>query len=199
MSHIDVEVCDLSPTLRVRVVYDDCPEEPYNDIAKIAYLANSRHVLGNEAVSRDEMDEIAKGIEDGTLVGMPVQAYVHSGVVIRASHSNPFPDARWDSGQSGFVYCTREQAVEEWGNKVCTRKVKEKACKYLAACVDEYSSYLNGEVYGYLVERLERDEDGDVVDSEVIDSCWGFIGDEKYCLSEGLHAAEHHLDEPQPA
>lgn len=41
---------------------------------------------------------------------------------------------------------------------------------------------VDGEVYGFTVE----DGDGDVVDS-----CWGFIGDESYCLSEGIDSAKY--------
>jgi len=40
--------------------------------------------------------------------------------------------------------------------------------------LDEYGKWATGEVYGYVVERV--DEDGNVLDD--FDSCWGHIGDE---------------------
>lgn len=187
-----IETIAISSDVRVRIEYDSCPANPMEDfdnLGTIAYLSRSRYTLGNQAVSHEEMDEIAADIRSGKLVGMPVQAYVHSGVALKASLTNPYPDPRWDSGQSGYVYCTREAAIKEFGNKVCTAKVKEKALKLMASEVETFSQYLNGEVYGFIVERF--DEDGEKV--EELESCWGFYGLE-YCMSEAESAARYHVE-----
>lgn len=52
------------------------------------------------------------------------------------------------------------------------------------ALVEEWQSYCNGSVYGYVVE----DENG-----EEIDSCWGYIGDDIYCEECGIEAAKAEL------
>lgn len=59
---------------------------------------------------------------------------------------------------------------------------------------------LEGEVYGYVVEKYtgELDEDGDPVDDdgwEELESCWGFIGELDYCMQEGKSEANHHMKE----
>lgn len=185
-----IQTYQITSDVRVRIEYDSCPASPADDfdsLGTIVYLSRSRHVLGNQAVSREEMDEIAAGLRSGKLVGLPVQAYVHSGVVLKASHSNPFPDAQWDSGQSGFVYCTREAAVKEFGNKLCTARVREKACKLMAGDVDTFSKYLNGEVYGFIVEQMQ---DGEM---EVVEQCWGFY-DQDACTKEALETAKHYAE-----
>jgi hypothetical protein len=191
-----VETIDLSPTLRVRIEYDQDALNPATDfcnVGEIVYLNRSRNVLGYRGVSEDEMDRIAKGVRSGDLIGLPVFAYVHGGATIRAAESNPF-HCPWDSGQSGFVYCTKETAIKEFGRKVLTKKAKDDCLKYLKAQVGEFASYLEGECYGYIVERLTLDEDGDVTNAEELESCWGYLGDISYVISEATHAAESHLE-----
>ena len=146
-------------TLRIRT--DDSPESPaeWSNLGQIAYCSNG-YTLGTERVSRDRLDEIAQGIKDGSLIGLPVYAYIHSGVTISTgAFSCP-----WDSGQCGFVYCTRKQAIAEWGD---TPDCETNALRILRGEVKTFDQYLRGDVYGYTI----TDKDGDVVDS-----CCGFYG-----------------------
>ena len=185
-----IQTINLSNTLRIRIEHDSSPSNPMEDfdnLGTIAYLSRSRYTLGNQAVDHDEMREIEAGIRSGKLVGMPVQAYIHSGIALKASLANPYPDPRWDSGQSGFVYCSREAAIKEFGNKLCTAKVKERALKLMAGEVETFSQYLNGEVYGFVVEQLEDDE------WQEQEACWGLYGLEN-CTSEAADAAKHYTE-----
>lgn len=188
MSKDSVETIDINPTLRVRVEYDNHAESPgdWDNVGQIAYCS-SRETLGTENVSRDRLDEIRDGIRDGSLIGMPVYAYVHSGATIATT---PF-SCPWDSGQSGFVYCTKEKAIEEFGKKIVTAKVRAKALKCLAGEVETFDQYITGQVYGFIVERVTRDEDGDEVDTEELDSCWGHYGLD-YCKEQGIAAAKRY-------
>lgn len=112
-----------STTFKFRLEQDqDCPN-PLTDcdgMPKVAYLSRSRYVLGSEAVDQERMDEIAKGIESGKLIGLPVYAYVHSGVALS---TGPF-SCPWDSGQSGFVYETKETILEWYGKKRMTKQLR---------------------------------------------------------------------------
>jgi hypothetical protein len=47
--------------------------------------------------------------------------------------------------------------------------------------IKEWQAYLDGEVYGYVVE----DETGNQVDS-----CWGFLADQEECLAQGIDSAK---------
>lgn len=185
-----IQTINLSNTLRIRIEHDSSPSNPMEDfdnLGTIAYLSRSRYTLGNQAVDHDEMREIEADIRSGKLVGMPVQAYIHSGVALKASLANPYPDPRWDSGQSGFVYCSREAAIKEFGNKLCTAKVKERALKLMAGEVETFSQYLNGEVYGFVIEQLE---DGEWHEQE---ACWGLYGLE-HCVEEATSTAAHYQE-----
>lgn len=51
------------------------------------------------------------------------------------------------------------------------------------ACFDEWNTYLDGDVYGFVVEDAEGEE---------LHSCWGFYGLD-YCIGEAREAAESHM------
>lgn len=189
------EIYNVTPELRVRVEFDPEPINPrvdYDNVGKIAYSSRSRYTLGDEPCSEDRMAEISEGIASGELVGLPVFAYTHSGTVLQAARENPFV-CPWDSGQSGFVYCTADQVAQEWGGD------KGQALDYLRNTVDTYSSYLAGDCFGYVVERVHRDEAGDPSHYEELDSCWGFLGDPKGCLAEGVSVAASYVEDDIPA
>lgn len=173
MSKNSVDTIDINPNLRVNIEYDNDPMSPteWDNVGQIAYCS-SRETLGTENVTRDRLREIQQGIEDGSLIGLPVYAYVHSGVTIRTS---PF-NCRWDSGQSGYVYCTKEKAIKEFGKKILTKRVEEAALKCLQAEVKVFDQYLTGDVYGVVVQRVLRDEEGDEAGTEELESCGGFYG-----------------------
>ena len=170
-----------TPSLRINIVQDTDPTSPaeQDNLGEIAYCS-SKYALGTESVSRERLVEISKGILDGSLIGMPVWAYVHSGATIRAAYSNPF-SCPWDSGQSGFVYTTKEKAIKAFGKAYMTIATRDKTLKCLVAEVEAFDQYLTGDVYGYIVEELV---DGDW---KQLDSCWGFYGYD-YCVESAREA-----------
>lgn len=93
----------------------------------------------------------------GTII-LPLYLYDHSGITISTSSFS----CRWDSGQVGYIYMTKDTMEKEGWNK-------EQATKYLESEVTVYDNYLTGEVYGFRIE----DADG-----EEIESCWGYYGDD---------------------
>ena len=108
---------------------------------------------------------------------LTLYAYVHGGIALSAGTDVLI--CPWDSGQVGY-YFTNQEIIDKFG----TPPDRVRAC--LLGEVEEFAAYLRGEVYGYQVE----DEDG-----EIIDSCWGFIGDSDYCLTEGVAVAEYQIKE----
>ena len=156
----------------LRILTDESPESPaeWDNLGQIAYCS-SRYTLGTERVSQGRLREIAAGIEDGSLIGLPVYAYVHGMATIS---TRPF-SCPWDSGQSGFVYCRASDAEDEWAGDPHFRA---NALRVLRGEVETFDQYLRGDVYGYTI----TDKDGDVVDS-----CWGFYGIE--CAEEEARSA----------
>jgi hypothetical protein len=126
---------------------------------------------------------------------LPLYLYNHSGISIstrsfigRAQH------AEWDSGQVGWIYISKKDAVKEWGKKLFTKIVEEKAVKYLQGEVKNYDNYLTGNVYGYIVENA---------DGEQVDSCWEFYPDwddkigYENCLSEARDSADFYAEKAE--
>ena len=100
---------------------------------------------------------------------LPVYLLDHSG--LRMSVID-FKDP-WDSGQVGFIYCTKE-AIEKAGIKEYD---KHSIGKILKAEVDSYDEYLQGNPAYYFCIRDE--------DDKIVDSVTGFRGDKiETCLSE---------------
>ena len=56
-------------------------------------------------------------------------------------------------------------------------------CKNAVSCRDSCRAVVNGEVYGF--EVIDNDT------GETVDSCWGFIGSEDYCESQGQEVADY--------
>lgn len=58
--------------------------------------------------------------------------------------------------------------------------------KKAKAPIETAESFVNGEVYGFIISNE---------DDEHLDSCWGFIGDMEYCLSEARDIAQYYENE----
>jgi hypothetical protein len=141
-----------------------------------------------EAVE-EKIEEIVSKVLEAKVIMLPLYLYDHSGITMNVGGFS----CNWDSGMVGFIYCTKEKAVEEWGNKVCTKSVREKAIKCLKGEVEVYDQYLTGDVWGFEAtvfkyhDGVDPDEAGydeDYADELGEDSCWGFFGSD-YCLEEG--------------
>jgi hypothetical protein len=158
----------------VKVIQDEDPLNPRKDFDQAAHMIcfHRRYNLGDKHnMDVEELEELCKRKD---VYSLPLYLYDHSGITMS---TGPF-SCRWDSGQVGRIYITREEYLKCWGGK---RVNKKKVYEHLRAEVEEYDQYLTGEVYGYHIE----DETG-----ECIDSCYGFFGDSKYALEEGIAAAK---------
>ena len=100
----------------------------------------------------------------GKVEWLPLYLYDHSGITMSTS---PFCDP-WDSGMVGWIYCTKEHAVDDIGWNEDTWA--EQAIKAMEEEVKVYDQYLTGDVYGFTLLRLVDGE------WEEEDSCWGFFG-----------------------
>lgn len=113
-------------------------------------------------------------------VCLPVFMYEHSGVALS---TGDFGD-KWDSGQVGWIYVTRDKMLREMQANYATKQVIAKTINILKCEIDEYGKYVNGECYGYGI----TDDDG-----EQLDSCGGFMGSE-FCWEEATRAADYEAD-----
>jgi hypothetical protein len=160
-------------TIKIEIDSDPMnPRTEFDNACKMAcfhkrYNLGDKHDYNHDDYNNwDEMEKAIKRNEDVALIE-PLYMYDHSGITISTSSFS----CRWDSGQIGFVYITKQSVRECYGIKRITKKYLEKAQSLLDGEVKTYDNYLTGSVYGYNVVKV--DEDGD---EEDIDSCWGFFG-----------------------
>ena len=145
-------------TLRIKL--DQCPQNPREnyDHSSVILYSSHRYLLGD------------KRVEQGTEVShrdnivLPVYAFIHSGVALNTTGFS----CPWDSGQCGYIYEDKKAIREEFGVKRISPKLRKTIEDRMRAEVEEFSKYLNGEVYGFVIENEEGEEE---------DSCWGFFGD----------------------
>lgn len=141
----------------------DSPREWFDNVGKI-YAEHRRYTIGDKDATREEAEK--------ALVCLNLYMFEHSGIALS---TRPFND-RWDSGQIGYVYATREAIQKTYGVKRITKKLIQTVKKDLAAEVETYSQYLNGEVYGYVKSKLSICDHNEQ-HKEEIHSCWGYYGD----------------------
>ncbi len=174
----EVESKTLPGGHRVAVEHDPDPYNPrkeYDHLGTVVLVDRCRYDFGDETADQDELRRIGL---DETLFKLPIYLYDHSGITINTSGFS----CPWDSGMVGMIYMPKAGAVENWGKKIASKQVRDKAYACLRAEIEELDNYLTGQVYGYRVYDPEGEE---------VESCWGFFGDSDYCLSEGVSVAEY--------
>lgn len=85
----------------------------------------------------------------------------------RGDDAHPMDPGGWDSGQVGFLYTTKDRFKEVMDTNLHRWRVRAKEA--LESELETWDEYARGAVYGYVVKAPG---------GEVIESCWGFYGDE---------------------
>jgi len=173
---------------KIEVIHDEDANSPREDdnLGTMVCFHN-RYSLGDKhdynSSNYNGWDEMERDIIKNEKVGviLPLYLYDHSGITMNTTGFS----CRWDSGQVGFIFISKEKMREEYGYKRITKKLIERVKGYLINEVKYYDSYLTGDVFGYRITDTETEEE--------VDSCWGFIGDYEYCMTEATGVAEYML------
>ena len=104
----------------------------------------------------------------------PLYIYEHSGITIHMGRFGerpgyPFSD-RFDAGFAGFVFVKKDEYLQKTGLE--KDGWRENAEKCMQSEVELYDMYLQGNVYGLVVEEMEND--GEWYERE---SVWGYFSD----------------------
>lgn len=179
----------------VVVTHDSDPQSPadWDNFGTLKHWHN-RYSFGDGKITRDEAEDLK-----ADTVWLPVYMYDHSGCTINTTGFS----CGWDSGQVGIIYADKDQIKAAGLNP----DDEEAAKKILRGTVETWDTFMRGEIYGYAVYKLatshedcpEDLEDADVDESyaELVDSCYGFYGDSKYVLSQGVEIAELKVQEDE--
>lgn len=162
----------LSTETRILNIFvDEQPETPREwDNMGTMLCTHKRYSLGDtkEKFNFDDYngwDEVKQALikEKNVAVILPLYLLDHSGITMKTTFFND----KWDSGQVGFIYASKEKIRKEYSVKRISKKLIEKVTKLLINEVEIYDQYLTGDVYRFEV----KDNKG-----EIIDSCAGFYG-----------------------
>ena len=173
----------------IKIEQDDNPINPREDDNLGTMICfHRRYDLGDKHdLNKDDFnswDEVYNYLkkECKAAVILPLYLYDHSGIAISCdSFIGREQHAEWDSGQVGFIYVSKETLKKEKLEKR-SKKIIE---KYLQGEVETYNQYINGEVYGFIIE----DENGNPVEDG---SCWGFY-DTKDAIAEAKSIVDYEV------
>lgn len=131
-----------------------------------------------EESTKEALMEALKPFEGGHY--LIIKAYIHSGWTISASPTTyeRYPDQEWDVSQVGFICCSKEQIIDNYGDD--SLENRQKAEKILLAEIEELDQYLTGDVWGYIIKTPLGEE---------VAAWWGHFGLD-YCHEEALSSAE---------
>ena len=118
------------------------------------------------------------------MVALDVFIYEHSGIAMNCSGFS----CPWDSGNAGFIYVSRDQIRQEFGNVYLTRKIRRKVTKILIGEVKAMHQYLSGDVWNWYVEFSDGDANG----------CSGYYG-QADAISDAKAAIDWKLGEMRKA
>lgn len=167
----------------IEIGQDEYAESPREwDNLGTMVCQHHRYTLGDENLEyhgESILDDLKqhlkdKGLELTDVVYLPLYLYDHSGITMSTT---PF-SCRWDSGQVGWIYVTKEQLRREYGVKRVSKALREKVEEILKAEVETYDQYLRGEVYYWAVV----DENGDNIDAV----CGYYDEDEAIAEAKGI-------------
>lgn len=111
---------------------------------------------------------------------LPLYAYIHSGVALSLDNTRyPYND-QWDACQVGYVFVKRGRL---------SGKSREQALGTAQRYIDEWNMFLDGNIYGYVIEAPEND-------SHYIESICGFYAEDwEEVLREARESVDHRVDQ----
>jgi hypothetical protein len=187
--YMDITPTELEDKLVAKLLQDTESENPRQsfDHAGTLVCENDNYDLSDKDAAlpahsswhsdRTDIELSARYIELKGGVALPLRFsdYGSSGATI---HETSADDA------NALLWCDRDKLEEEWA-KHGSPDPKAAALACLKSECEELNQYLQGEVYGYVIESP---------DGEFLDSCWGFYGDD-YATDEAQSAAKHCAEE----
>ena len=182
----------IKTTRKENYILEIFPDEPYESPREWGNLGtmicfHRRYNLGDKHnFNVEEAKEMVKG--EDICVSLPLYLYDHGGITMSTGSFS----CKWDSGQVGWIFATKEQVRKEYNVKRISKDLIEKVTKRLEGEVETYDQYLTGDVYGYRISQIDVCDKG-CEHKDEIDSCWGYYGMESV-EEEGERTLEYYLN-----
>jgi len=160
----------------VELHLDESAESPrLNDNLGTMVCWHAHYELGDNHEFQSPKDAMEHILKTGA-VWLPLYLYDHSGITMNTTGFS----CQWDSGQVGYIFVERDKVLKEYHGRALTRALRAKVEGVLKAEVATYDQYLRGAVYGYVVKK----------DGKVLESCWGYYGDQAYVLADAKRVVD---------
>lgn len=168
----------------IYIIQDTAPMSPEIDAEDVFLVSDHRDIT----ITNDLVTKPSRTFCDTLMVTLPgvgvpgnkryhafnLFGYSHSGVSLSLSNDEyPF-NCPWDGFYTGTVFITTK-----------FYKTRDGAREVANSLVEEWNHYLSGNVWGYIITKNELED---------IDSCWGFVGDYKYCLEEARNIVDYYAN-----
>lgn len=114
-----------------------------DEISNNTIIPNRKEI---DEFTEEEKEQVWKWIDEN-LVILTVYGYEHGNIMLNTKGFN----CRFDSGQVGYIYVTKEDIKSEYGISKLTDEYIEKAKNVLNREIKEFSEYIQGNVYSYTV------------------------------------------------
>ena len=168
----------------INVHIDDDPQDPSHDddgwLGTFSHWHRRytfAHCAERLANMPEDFEDLIRRHNKHDIVMIPVAMLDHSGVHLWEGTSHHDCDSGgWDSGPVGGYWTDRKRIADLLCIKKLTKTTIEKVKEQLRMELKVLDAWVSGECYGFTVTTGEG-EDTDM-------SCWGFIGDDKYMISE---------------
>ena len=181
---------------------DDASNPRENDNLGTMICFHRRYKLGdehdldkNQFHSWAELYDYIKKVLHGYII-LPLYLLDHSGLMLSTGRYCSDPQG-WDTSMVGYIYITAEKIRQE----MCRPKYRKnqinpilkpikhiskndhtRVMTHLKEEVEEYSHYLNGDCYGFMLYEIDEESSADDP-GDILDSCWGFYNYDD-CLAE---------------
>ena len=152
------------------------PDSREWDNLGIMLCGHGSYTLGDEQFNdRESLDQRLKELDP--VIKLPLWLMDHSGLWMQTGEFDS--DAQhWDSGQVGWIVATKKDILDKiypeqrptpsWSSMI------KNAEQILRGEVETYSKDLSGEVYGYVIKKVNTCAKCQNESFDNIDSCWGF-------------------------
>lgn len=171
---------------KILIYQDDNPGNPrdWDNLGKMVCFHRNYKLGDKHDLSVDDLKETVKRKD---VIALPLYLLDHSGLWMRTVRFLEDPQG-WDTSAVGYIFVDFATIRKEYSVKRISRKLRRKVEDVLEQEVQTYSQYLSGEVYGYSARNAR---------GEVVDSCWGFYGDEgeKDMVQEAQTAIDYAIQE----
>jgi len=158
----------------IDIAIDENPDSPRTwTNTCVFHILHKKYAFGDKNYSSMETyEEAIKEARNKKDIVLPLYMYDHSGTTISLT---PFA-CKWDSGQVGAVVIPRKAMLDNFGKKIFTSNLKKKALEIASLEVNTMDNFLQGYVYGYIVDAIH--------------SCWGY-----YSVDEAIAEAKSIIDD----